>query len=63
MAHNDDAPVKFRYSAMNNISFRGTEDSGYTWGEWREMSEDEKREAFQEFLWGTLGVDVSEVEE
>ena len=45
----DDAPVIFKYSASCNISFRGEEDSGYTWGEWRELSEEERTRLLKVF--------------
>lgn len=60
--HADDEPVIFGYSAMSNFSFHGKRDSGYTWGEWRGMSEREKDEAFNNFTFETLGVSISEID-
>ncbi len=60
--HNDDDPVIFGYSAMASISFHGKRDSGFTWGEWREMNDREKDEAFNTFTYETLGVSISEVD-
>jgi hypothetical protein len=60
--HEDDEPVIFSYSAMSNISFRGEEDSGYEWGEWREMSAREQNAAYSDFVFETLGVSVFEVD-
>lgn len=59
--HADDEPVMFGYAASCNISFSspsGGEESGYTWGEWREMTDRERDEAFAEFVFNTLGVEV-----
>lgn len=47
--HNDDDPVTVGYSSSRNISFEGKEQLGYTWGEWREMSEKEQDEAIQDY--------------
>lgn len=58
--HTDDDPVIFTYSAMSNISFHGKRDSGYTWGEWREMNDREKAEAYNTFVYETLGVSIFE---
>lgn len=58
MGHADEDPVIFGYNASCNIGFQGSEDSGYTWGEWRAMSADEKQDAYSEFVWNNLGVDV-----
>jgi hypothetical protein len=54
----DDEPVIFGYAASCNISFRGQEDSGYTRGQWREMTEIERQEAYEEFLYDNLGVEI-----
>lgn len=62
MKHNDDEPVMFGYAASCNISFRGSEDSGYTWWEWRQMNREERAEVLQEFLYDRLGVEVYEEE-
>ena len=63
MRHADDDPVIFKYAASCNISFRGEEESGYTWGEWRGMSSDAKADAYAEFVWNSLGVEVYEDDE
>lgn len=46
----DDSPVEITYSSSRNITFHGTDEIGYTWGEWREMSEAERDEAVQEYV-------------
>jgi hypothetical protein len=56
--HADDDPVIFKWAANSNISFRGEVDSGYTWGGWREMSDEEKGEAYIKFIFDNLGVEV-----
>lgn len=61
--HADSDPVMFGYAASCNISFQGEEDSGYTWGDWREMSKKDKDEAYMEFIFNNLGVEVFEVED
>jgi hypothetical protein len=58
--HADDDPVIFTYSAMSSISFHGKRDSGHTWGEWREMNDEERDSAYTDFIYNTLGVDVVE---
>lgn len=58
MIHADDDPVIFTYSASSNISFRGRLESGWTWGEWRELGSDEQDEAVVDFLFQHLGVDI-----
>lgn len=43
--HKDDEPVMFGFSSTRNTSMRsskGGEEIGYTWGEWRDMSEKEQ---------------------
>jgi hypothetical protein len=62
MAHADEDPVMFGYAASCNISFRGERESGYTWGQWREMSDKDKQEAYNDFIFDELGVEVCEVE-
>jgi hypothetical protein len=51
--HDDDDPVMMGYGAFSNITFHhpeGGRESGYTWGDWREMSQESKDEAIQDFL-------------
>lgn len=56
--HADTDPVTFSYSSPRNISFRGSDGVGYTWGEWREMTQEERDEALDEAVYGNL-IDVS----
>jgi hypothetical protein len=42
--NDDDAPVMLGYESSRNISFHGEEETGYTWGEWREMTTAERDE-------------------
>lgn len=50
--HADDEPVTVGYSASSNISFNGSgEELGYTWGEWRQMTDREQSDALTEHLW------------
>lgn len=46
----DDEPVIFGYDSSRNVSFHDEDESGYTKGEWRRMTEDERSDALQEFL-------------
>jgi hypothetical protein len=59
----DDEPVIFTYSSMRNIKFRGAEDSGYTWGDWREMSSGERDDAVQEYANQLVDVSVKDENE
>lgn len=56
--HEDDEPVVFGWAASSNIGFRGKDESGYTWGDWREMSVNEQDDAMTEFIWNELGVEI-----
>lgn len=47
----------FNYNSSRNITFRGTFDSGYTIGEWDEMTEEQRREAEMELFWSSDIVD------
>lgn len=51
--HADDEPVLFSYSSNWNISFdnrHSPDESGYTWGDWRKMSQASRDEAVQDYL-------------
>lgn len=51
--HADDEPVMFGYSSGHNITFNnkdGRDESGYTWGEWRKMSDKDREDTLQEYL-------------
>lgn len=61
--HEDNDPVMFRYSASCNITFRGDEESVYTWEEWRALSWREKDEAISMFVFDNLGVEVSVIDD
>lgn len=56
----DNDPVMVSYSAMSNISFRGEDELGYTWGEWRQMDKPAQDEAVSEFLFQLVDVYVKE---
>lgn len=52
--------VKLRYSSGENISFRGTIDTGIPCEEWEQMLDSEKDEVIAERLFAL--VDIGEVE-
>lgn len=54
----DQETVKFSYSSSRNISFHGWVDSGYTWDDWNEMTEDEQNEITAQALWELVDIDV-----
>ena len=60
--HADDDPVMVGYSSPRNISMTGKDELGYTWGEFREMSEKEQGEALQDFANELIDVYVVEDE-
>lgn len=57
----DDEEVVLGYASNRNISFRGQVYTGYTWGEWRRMTDQEKEDAYTEEL-GNL-VELWEIED
>jgi hypothetical protein len=59
MTHDDDDSVIFSWAASSNISFTGTDESGYTWGDWRKMTDAQKDEAYAEFIFQGLGVEIN----
>lgn len=61
--HNDDDPVIFGYESSYNISFRGEEESGYTWGEWRKMTDSQKNAALDEHVWTLVDLYVKDEDE
>jgi hypothetical protein len=60
----DDDLVMVGYASSKNISFRSQqpEELGPTWGEWREMTEAQKDEAFSEYLFNLVDVWVEDDE-
>ena len=56
----DKDQVKFGYESPRNVSFQGKDDSGYTKAQWREMSEDERNQALQDYLNELVDVYVDE---
>lgn len=61
--HKDEDKVEFYYESSRNISFQNTQfsdydDSGYTWGEWKEMSQKDQQDIIQEYLWELVDVGV-----
>lgn len=47
----DDEEVVLGYASNQNITFRGEVYTGYTWGEWRQMTDQEKEDAYTELVW------------
>lgn len=57
----DGDPVTVSWSSPRNITFhQDGEELGYTWGEWRDMTEKEKTEALTELLWSLVDLVVDE---
>lgn len=50
MPNDDNEPVIFGYGSSKNVTFSGSDESGYTKGEWREMSQKDRDDALQEWL-------------
>jgi IS4 transposase len=50
MAHADSDPVVYRYASNKNISMQGKGEVGFTWGEWREMSDEEQERELQDIV-------------
>jgi hypothetical protein len=60
--NHDDAPVILGYGAASNISFRGERETGYTWGEWRTMTDAERDQAIDEVVYELVEVYVLDEE-
>jgi len=62
MSKHDDDMVMVDYSSFTSISFHGTREVGYTWGEWRQMTDREQDDALAEFLFELVDVSVEDDE-
>jgi hypothetical protein len=60
--NDDDAPVILGYGAASNISFHGKRETGYTWGEWRTMTDAERDQAIDEVVYELVEVYVLDEE-
>jgi hypothetical protein len=62
--HADDDPVLVSYSSTRNITFYQSHqpDLGYTWGEWREMTDSEQSEALNDYASNLVDIWVEEDE-
>jgi len=56
--HEDHEEVELRYSSNQNITFNGTLYPGYTWGEWRELTEEQRDTAIENELWELVDIYV-----
>lgn len=56
----DDKPLYFTYESSRNVTFHGRDESGYTRGEWRGLSDEEKARALEEFLFELVDVYVDD---
>ena len=61
--HADDEPVVYGYGSSRNISMRGEGELGFTWGEWRVMDEDARREFLNEIVFELVEVYVKDDED
>ena len=52
--------VKLKYSAMSNITFHGEINSHYTWEEWRELDDHQRREVLTDALFALVDIDAEE---
>lgn len=62
--HADIEDVMVTYSSMRSVTFRSRkpERLGYTWGEWREMSQQEQADALSAFANQIVDIEVVEDE-
>lgn len=61
--HADDEQVTVGYSASSNISFNGEgQELGFTWGEWRAMSEKQRTDELTNHLWTLVDLYVEDDE-
>ena len=59
MAHEDSDPVTVSYASSKNISFHGKGiETGYTWGDWREMSQADRDAAIDDVVWDLIEISV-----
>lgn len=61
--HADHDEVEVEYSSSSNISFHGKDSLGITWGDWREMSEKDRDDAVNEWLYNLVDVNVVDDED
>lgn len=59
MTHKDSDPVTFSYASSANVTFHGTGyDTGYIWGDWREMSESEQQNVINELAHELIDISI-----
>jgi hypothetical protein len=63
MPHADTDPVILTYSSDRNISFHGTIETGYTWGEWRDMIATHRDEAIDDAVYNLIDITVVDDED
>lgn len=62
--HDDNDPVLVGYDSSRNVTFNGQhEELGYTWGDWREMTQKERDDTLEQYLWELVDVYVEDNEE
>jgi hypothetical protein len=54
----DEDEVVFGYSSNHNISFHGDWETGYTVAEWKELTDEEKDNAFTEAVFDLVDIYV-----
>lgn len=53
----DDNPeVRLGYSSSTNISFGGTEGTGFSRAEWKDLDQESRAEVFEELVWNLIEV-------
>lgn len=61
--HNDNDPVVVSYEASSNITFHGTDEIGFTWEEWRELTSKEREQEIDEYLYQLVDLYIEDDED
>lgn len=63
--HADDEEVLVSYASSRNVTMRShqPEGLGLTWGEWRELSPEGRREAMQEYTYSLIEIWIEDDED
>lgn len=55
----DDEPMVWHFESSMNITFGGKADSGITKGEWRQMSEEEKHQFMDDYIYDLVSISTN----